>query len=109
MNALTPAAERLISRHIDSVGALDLLLLLHQGRQRSHSVDEICKALRCPQAWAEDQLSQLERIELVTAVGDDRYRYRRGRRHGTAVDQIARAVRHDRASVTRLVFARAPR
>jgi hypothetical protein len=106
---LTRAAERLITQHIDSVGALDLLLLLHGERERDWSVDELCRALRCPRAWAEDQLARLAAIGLVADVGDGRYEYRRGRQYGPAVDEIARACRRDRAEVTRLVFARATR
>ncbi len=106
---LTRAAERLISQHIDSVGALDLLLMLHQGRDRDWSVGELCQALRCPQGWAEDQLARLAAIGLVAEGRDGRYQYRRARQHGPAVDQIARACRHDRAAVTRLIFARSPR
>jgi hypothetical protein len=65
--------------------------------------------LRCPAPWAEGQIRQLVAIDLVREVSDSRYRYRRGREYGTAVDAIARACRHDRAAVTRLVFARAAR
>jgi hypothetical protein len=106
---LTRAAERLIFRHIDSVGALDLLLVLHGGRERDWSVDELCRTLRCPPAWAEDQLARLLAIGLLAESDDGRYQYRRGREYGPAVDQIARACRRDRAAVTRLIFARSGR
>ena len=33
--ALTRSAEQLIGRHVDSVGALDLLLLVHERRDRA--------------------------------------------------------------------------
>jgi hypothetical protein len=106
---LTRAAERLITRHIDSVGALDLLLVLHGGRARDWSVEELCRELRCPRAWAEDQLARLAAIGLLAEVREDRYQYQRGRQYGRAVDEIARACRRDRAAVTRLIFARAAR
>jgi hypothetical protein len=106
---LTRSAERLISKHIDSVGALDLLLLLHGGRDRDWSIQELCRTLRCPDGWAEKQLARLDAIGLVSEIGEGRYRYTRGRQYGPAVDEIARACRRDRAAVTRLVFARAPR
>ena len=106
---LTRAAERLISQHIDSVGALDLLLVLHEGRERDWSVEELCRTLRCPGPWAEDQLSRLLAIGLLAESDDGRYQYRRGLQYGPAVDQIARACRHDRAGVTRLIFARSGR
>ena len=86
-----------------------MLLVLHHGRDRDWSVAELCRALRCPEGWAEDQLRRLAAIGLVAEEQDGRYRYRRGRQYGPAVDQIARACRHDRAEVTRQIFARAPR
>jgi hypothetical protein len=106
---LTHAAERLISHHIDSVGTLDLLLLLHAGCARRYSVSELCRELRCPEAWVEAQLTRLTAAGLAIAVEDGRHQYRRGAEFGPAVDQIVRACRHDRADVTRRIFARSPR
>jgi hypothetical protein len=107
---LSRAAERLIAGHIDSVGALDLLLLVHHDRERDWSRRELCERLRCPEAWAVDQLERLARAGLVREVANGRYRYRRGAGSGSgsAVDEIARACRHDRAAVTRLIFAHPP-
>ena len=98
-----------MQRHIDSVGALDLLLLLHAERDRDWSPEALCAALRCPDTWAEERLTELAGIGLVAEVADGRFQYRRGRQYGPAVDQIARACRRDRAAVTRLIFAGAPR
>jgi hypothetical protein len=105
---LTRAAERLLAEHVDSVGALDLLLLLHGGRDRSWSADELCQSVRCPESWIEGQLVQLIALELLAEVEYGRYEYRRGRRFGPAVDEIAHACRRDRAAVTRRIFARSP-
>jgi hypothetical protein len=103
---LTLAAEQLLASHIDSVGALDLLLLLHGRRDRDWSAAELCETLRCPDAWAVEQLSRLCAVELVSGGSDGRYRYVDGREYGASVDAIAHACRHDRASVTRRIFAR---
>jgi hypothetical protein len=103
---LTRTAERLIARHVDSVGALDLLLLLHGGRDRDWSLDEVCAALRCPRPWATGQLERLLAAGLVAEVAPGRLRYQRGRRYGPAVDEIARVCRTNRAGLIRLVFAR---
>jgi hypothetical protein len=105
---LTRAAERLIARHIHSVGTLDLLLLLHGGRDRDWSLEELCRVLRCPDGWAEEQIAELAAIGLVAATSERRYQYRRGRPYGPATDAVARACRRDRAAVTRLIFARPP-
>jgi hypothetical protein len=102
---LTRSAEQLIARHIDSVGALDLLLLVHERRDRDWSAQELCEILRCPDGWAADQIDRLEGLGLLGEVAPARWRYQRGRRFGAAVDEIARACRRDRAAVTRKIFA----
>lgn len=107
--ALSRSAEQLIARHIDSVGALDLLLLVHEHRDRDWSADELCEIVRCPDGWAAEQIARLEALDLLDEVVPERYRYRSGGRHGPAVEEIARACRRDRAAVTRLIFARPPR
>jgi hypothetical protein len=103
---LTRAAERLIAHHVDSVGALDLLLLLHGGRDRDWSMQELCTQLRCPESWATDQLARLLAAGLVAEAAPGRVRYRRERLHGSAVDEIARVGRRNRSALIRLVFAR---
>jgi DNA-binding IclR family transcriptional regulator len=102
---LTREAERLLAAHIDSVGTLDLLLLLHAQRDRDWSAVELCESLRCPDAWAVEQISRLRAVGLVTEGPDGRYRYVHGREYGACVDAVARACRTDRASVTRRIFA----
>jgi hypothetical protein len=105
---LTRAAERLIAEHVDSVGALDLLLLLHGGRDRAWSAEELCRALRCPETWVEGQIARLIELGLLAATENGRHQYRRGRRHGPAVDELARAHRRDGAALKRRIFARPP-
>jgi hypothetical protein len=103
---LSRAAERLIASHIDSVGTLDLLLLLHQGRDRDWSREELCERLRCPHGWAADRLERLTSAGLLARVSDDRFRFWRDGQFRSAVDEIARACRRDRAAVTHRIFAR---
>ena len=104
---LTSAARRLLAEHVDSVGALDLVLLLHETRDRAWTGGELCAHLRCPEPWARAQLGRLAAAGLV-ASNEDRHQYRRGRRFGTAVDELARVCRRDRAAVVRLIFAQPP-
>jgi hypothetical protein len=105
---LSRAAERLIAHHVDSVGALDLLLLLHGDRERNWHADELRAALRCPKSWIDVQLARLVALELVDETSAERFRYRHGPRFGLTVDEVARACRRDRAAVTRRIFARPP-
>lgn len=106
--ALTRAAQRLIADHVESVGALDMLLLVHAGRDRDWSAEEICEHMRCPDGWADEQIARLIAADLLHEVSGNRYRYNRERRFGPAVDELARVCRHDRGAVTRLIFVRPP-
>ena len=105
---LTGTAQRLITHHVDSVGALDLLLLMHRTADRDWGLAELCGELRCPSAWAVKQLRVLDALGLVIQPAPGRYRYVRGRQYGPAVDEVALVHRDDPASVAKLVFARPP-
>jgi hypothetical protein len=103
---LSSSAERLLGTHIDSVGALDLLLALHDEPRREWTLAEICETLRCPEAWAGEQLERFRAAGLCAPAGSssERFRYTDGK-WGRAVEELARVYRHDRAAVTRFVFA----
>ena len=102
---LTRDAERLIARHVDSVGVLDLLLLLRGAPDRSWTRDAIREELACPLGWAERELERLRHGGLARHDGGG-YRYApSSARQRAAIDSLARACRSDRAAVTRLIFA----
>ena len=102
---LTRDAERLIARHVDSVGVLDLLLLLRGEPDRIWTRDAVREELACPPGWAERELERL-RNDGLAAAHNGGYRYApSSSRQRAAVDSLARAWRRDRAAVTRLVFA----
>jgi hypothetical protein len=102
---LSPAVRTLIRRHISSVGGLELLLLLRAERDRSWSVDEICKGLGCPPSWASTQLEGMGRAGLFEAV-EGEWRF------APATDELedatralAAAHRRNPRDVVRFVFA----
>lgn len=107
--ALTRAAERLINRHLDSVGALDLLLLMHSTRDRDWDLSDLCLELSCPERWATGQLERLTALGIVAQTAAGRYRYGHGNGHAVAVDEVARACRRNRPTVTKLIFAKPAR
>jgi hypothetical protein len=103
--ALTSDAERLIIRHVDSVGVLDLLLLLRGEPDRVWTRDAVREALACPPGWAERELERM-RHKGFAAPDAGGYRYAPSNaRLRAAVDSLARAWKRDRAAVTRLIFA----
>jgi DNA-binding IclR family transcriptional regulator len=95
----------LVRQHVHSVGALELLVMLHAERERSWSVAEICDALGCPPSWATTQLEAMARGGLLE------------RTHGTwhfspataEIEQAAAALqeayRLQSRDVVRFVFA----
>jgi hypothetical protein len=105
---LTAAAERLMARYVDSVGALDLLLLLHAAPGRDWTLAELCAELRCPPTWAARELGRLAELDLVTQPEPGHHRFCAGGRPGAAVEELVRAYQQDRAAVVRWVFATPP-
>jgi hypothetical protein len=103
--ALSPAAERFMARHVDSVGTLDLLTLLHDGGARDWTLPDLCAELRCPSAWAVRQLGRLALLDLVLQPEPGLHRFSSSGRHFAAVAEIVRAYRQQRGAVVRWVFA----
>ena len=102
---LTRDAERLIARYVDSVGVLDLLLLLRDEPERVWTRDAAADQLACPLGWAERELERLRHGGLASAdAGGYRYAPSNARLRA-AVDSVARAWKRDRAAITRLIFA----
>lgn len=64
-----------IRQHLPSVWALELLLLLRQDAERLWSADALVAELRASQALVTRVLADFERMGLVVAESDGRYRY----------------------------------
>ncbi len=106
---LTRDAERLIERHVDSVGVLDLLLLLRGEPERTWTRDAVREALACPSGWAERELERLRQGGLAAADAGG-YRFApNSTRLRAAVESVVRAWKRDRASVSKLIFEPSPR
>jgi DNA-binding IclR family transcriptional regulator len=102
---LTRDAERLVERHIDSAGLLDLLLLLRSRPDRAWTEQAICAELHCPPGWPEEQLRRLRSAGLAARDGDG-HRYAPATpRLEAAADSLAGAWRRDRARTTSLILA----
>jgi len=85
---LTSDAERLIARHVDSVGVLDLLLLLRGEPSRVWTRDGVACQLACPLGWAERELERLRHGGFARAEpgGYQRTRARRGGQRGARLE-----------------------
>jgi hypothetical protein len=71
-----PELKRFLDEHIESLGALETLLLLRNGRERDWEVAEVAKELYITTNMCALQLADLTRRGLVVAAPDGtRYRY----------------------------------
>jgi DNA-binding IclR family transcriptional regulator len=97
--------DGLLEQAVDSVGTVELLLLMRSEDGRPRSVAELSAALRSPGSWTESQLAALAGAGLVAQDGDGGWRYApTDERLARAADELAAAWRRDRRAVRRWVF-----
>jgi hypothetical protein len=103
--------ERFIAGNIDSVGQLEVLLLIRSDPERYWSATEVSRALRSGRTWAEVQLEYL-RVEGLLGAGeinDPRCRYDPARPElEPVITRVSEAFESQRAEVIRLVFSQRP-
>ena len=105
---LDGGARRLIAEHVDSVGALDLLVLARGQPGRWWTAGDICDALQCPPRWATLHLERLRTADVLEAKGDRVRRYRftpRDAGVAEAVDAVADAYAARPREVVKLIFS----
>jgi hypothetical protein len=56
---IAPDVQAFIASHVESVGELEVLLLLYHSRPRAWKADDLARELRIDPAWAAEQLAQL--------------------------------------------------
>lgn len=72
---LSTELKNFIKEQIHSVFMLEVLLLLHRNQPRSFKALEVATELGIEEEIAEEQLSALVAIELVTRSDDDQHHY----------------------------------
>jgi DNA-binding IclR family transcriptional regulator len=98
--------DRLLERAVDSVGSVELLLLLRSAGNRPRTVTELCAALNSPSSWTSSRLDALRLTGLVRRDEHGGWRYAPSDpRLASAVDDLAAEWQRDSSSVRRWVFA----
>ena len=98
--------RRLVAEHVNSIGALDLVLLLRGGQQEWWRVEEITQCLRCPRRWAATHLEQMRHSGLLDALDDGRFSFRpRDERLRAAVDALEEAYTSRKRDVVELILS----
>jgi DNA-binding IclR family transcriptional regulator len=74
-SVLSEELERFIRRHVRSLSALELFLLIHRTAGRSWTAGELNRELRSNLQLVVDVLNELERAVLLRRDADDHYRW----------------------------------
>jgi DNA-binding IclR family transcriptional regulator len=97
--------DGLLDGAVDSVGSIELLLLLRAAGEQGHAVDHLSGVLGSPRTWTKTQLDVLARAGLAEPAAAGRWRYAPASATlAGAVDDLADAWQRDRRTVRRWVF-----
>lgn len=111
-DALSDAARRLILEHIDSVGRLDLLLVLYGDPRDRWTAARMARQMRAPEKWTLAQLRALTDAGILrcdSSGADPAWSYDPADEpRSTAVQELVTACRLDWPAVTEVVATRRP-
>ena len=98
--------RRFIAGHIESVGQLEVLLLLRAAADKHWTTDEVARAVVTQPASAAGWLEQL-RSDGLLGLADGRYRYNPPSGEvEQAIDDLAESYAKYRVAVIGLIFAK---
>lgn len=105
---LPPEVEELISRDIDSVVRLEVLLQLHANRNTPLTAEAAAEAMRIDAGWARAQLEELRARGFVRQEGaSDAYLFAPATEAlAEGVDALARAYADRRVAVISTIYSR---
>jgi hypothetical protein len=105
-SGVSAPVRRFIAGHIESVGQLEVLLLLRAAADKAWTIDEVARAVVTQSASAAGWLEQLRADGLLARV-DGRYRYSPpGAAVERAIDDLAESYAKYRVAVIGLIFSK---
>jgi len=102
--AISPSVHRVVAEYIESVGQLELLLLLRRTREREWDPDEASRQLRTSVQLAQAALDRLARHGLAKRTSGG-YTYAATGQLDTDIAQLDRVFATHRTRVISLIFA----
>jgi hypothetical protein len=109
-SSISPVVEEFIETHIESLDALEILLLLRSRQDREFSALAISRALALNETAVTARLEEISPACVVSdrvANGERLYRYAPERAElASIVDEVASAYATYPVGVTRLIFSR---
>jgi predicted ArsR family transcriptional regulator len=101
--------RRFVAANIDSVGTLEVLLLLRDRHDRDWTADQVARELRSARDAAADRLDYLEAHGLLTSSDDGNPAFRYGPSRpvlSRAVDDLASCYATRRVRVISLIYSK---
>ena len=96
-----------VAANVESIGQLELLMLLHGKPEHAFTAAEASRELRAPERHVRGQLVELTQARIL--VHDDRgeetWHFDRGGRHARAVDELAACMRQRPRAVHDLILS----
>ncbi|HXU70020.1 MAG TPA: hypothetical protein VN947_11860 [Polyangia bacterium] len=105
-DTLPANVQAFISAHIDSVEAVNVLLLIFEQPTREWTADEVARELRTNEWSADMYLRVLRTRDLLQATNGSPTRFRAEPAFTDAVAQLARTFRERRVAVIRFIYSR---
>lgn len=106
MATITDLLRGFIARYIRTVGALEVLLLLHRRPDCAQTPDDIARELRGSVAAIAEYLNYFARAKILSEPEPGHYCYlRRNGPIDEAVDQLAAAYAERPVSIVDLIYA----
>lgn len=105
-NDIPADVRSLIARHVDSVGRLELLLLIFRDASALWSADDLARELRIDPAWTAAELSQLAARGLIERTSEGEWHATATPEIAASVTRVAQAYADRRVSVVALIYAK---
>lgn len=105
-DALPSDVQAFISEHIDSVEAVNVLLLVFAEPAREWTADEVARELRTNEWSADMYLRVLRTRDLLQANNGSPTRFRAEGAFAGSVAALGRAFRERRVAVIRFIYSR---
>jgi hypothetical protein len=105
--AITKEVAEFLSRYVDSVAHLELLLVLYESNPKQWSASDVARELRVEPAWAAARLKDFSKGGIVREESTDVYRYApKNESLRQVVQAVANAYSERRVAVTDFIYSK---
>ncbi|MGH8727381.1 MAG: hypothetical protein ACREV9_04310 [Burkholderiales bacterium] len=105
--AITKEVGDFLTRHIDSVAQLEVLLLLYNNGHRQWTPRDVASELRIASDWAAERMKELHANGLLAEESESSYRYApKSEKLKSVVKAVAQTYAERRVAVIDFIYAK---